>query len=59
MEKLDCFGQGQGHSKISKCKGIAESFTTKLGILMHHYYRPECLSKRFVCCLQGQGHSQE
>ena len=26
---------------------IAESFTTKLGMVMHHY-EPDCLSKRLV-----------
>ena len=35
---------------------IAEPFTTKLGMVMHHY-EPDCLSKRLVCCLQGQGHN--
>ena len=64
-EKLDCYVQGEGHSKISKClwmfcpDGIflhAELFTTILGVVMHHY-EPDCLSKRLVCCLQGEGHS--
>ena len=32
---------------------IAEPFTTKLGMVMHHY-EPDCLSKRLVCCLQNQ-----
>ena len=31
-------------------------FATRLGMMMHHY-EPDCLSKRLVCCLQGQGHS--
>ena len=35
---------------------ITESFTTKLCMLMHHC-GPDCLSKRLVCCLLGQGHS--
>ena len=34
----------------------AEPFTTKPGMVMHHY-QPECSSKRLVCCLQGQGHN--
>ena len=34
-----------------------KQFTTKLGIVMHHY-EPDCLLKRLVCCLQGQGHSE-
>ena len=34
----------------------AEPFTTKLGMMMHHY-EPDCLSKRLVCCVPGQGHS--
>ena len=36
---------------------IAEPFTTKLGMMMHHY-APDCLPKRLVCCPQGQGHSE-
>ena len=32
-----------------------EPFTTILGIVMHHY-EPDCLPKRLVCYLQGQGH---
>ena len=35
---------------------ITEPFTTKLGMVMHHY-EPDCFSKRLLCCLQGQGHS--
>ena len=35
---------------------IAEPFTTKLGMVMHHY-KPDCFSKRMVCCLQDQVHS--
>ena len=59
MEKLDHYVQGQGHSKNEKCQWmfcpgdifyIAESFTTKLGMVMHHY-EPDCHSKRLVCCL--------
>ena len=34
---------------------IGELFTTKLCMVMHHY-EPDCLLKRLVCCLQGQGH---
>ena len=63
IEKLDCCVQGQGHGKISKLNvcpddifWIAEPFTTKLGLVVHHY-EPDCLSKRLVCCLQGQGRS--
>ena len=37
---------------------FAEPFTTKLGMVMR-YYELDCLCKRLVCCLQGQGHSQE
>ena len=36
---------------------IAEPFTAKLGMVMHHY-EPDCLPKRLVCYLQGQGHSE-
>ena len=36
---------------------ITEHFTTKLGMVMHHY-EPDCLPKRLVCCLQGQGHGE-
>ena len=35
----------------------AESFTTKLGMVMHHL-EPEHFSKRLVCHFQGQGHSE-
>ena len=65
MENLDCFFQGQGHSKISKCQRMFAQmilsewlnlFATKLGMVMHHY-EPDCLSKSLVCCLQDQGHS--
>ena len=35
---------------------IAETFIVKLGFVMHHY-KPDCFSKRMVCCLQDQGHS--
>ena len=64
MEKLDCCVQGQGHNrnvKMSMNVGadymfwIAEPFTTKFGMEMHHY-EPDCLSERLVCCLQLQGH---
>ena len=53
MEKLDHCVQGQGHSKISECQWmlvqmiffwITEPFTTKLGMVMHHY-EPDFLSK--------------
>ena len=69
MEKVDCCVQGQGHSKIFKmsmnvnCPGdhdtfwIAESFTTKLSMVILHL-ESDCLPKRLVCCLQGQGHSE-
>ena len=30
---------------------IAEPFTTRLGMVMHHF-EPDCLSKRLVCCLK-------
>ena len=33
------------------------TFTTKLGLVMHHY-GPDCLPIRLVFCLQGQGHSE-
>ena len=36
---------------------IATSLTTKVGMVMHHY-EPDCLPKRLVCYLQGQGHSE-
>ena len=36
---------------------IAEPFTTKLGMVMHHY-EPDCPPKRLVCCLQDQGHNE-
>ena len=36
---------------------ITEPFTTKLGMVMHSY-EPDCLQKWFVCCIQGQGHSE-
>ena len=32
-------------------------FATKLGMVMYHQ-EPDCLPKRLVCCLQGQGHSK-
>ena len=35
----------------------AEPSVIKLGMVMQHY-EPDCLSKRLVCCLQGQGHSE-
>ena len=60
MEKLDCRVHGQSHSKISKCQWmfvwITEPFTTKLCMVMRQH-EPECSAKRFLCCLQGQGHS--
>ena len=64
-EKLDCCVQGQGYDKISKCQlmfvqmiffGSLSLFATRPDVVMH-YYEPDCLSKRLVCCLQGQGHS--
>ena len=36
---------------------ITEPFATKLGTVMHHH-EPDCCSKRSVCGLQGQGHSE-
>ena len=36
---------------------MAEPFTTKLDMVMHHY-EPDRLPKRLVCLLQGQGHSE-
>ena len=33
----------------------AEPFTTEVGMMIHHH-KPECFSKRLVCCLQDQGH---
>ena len=35
----------------------AETFTTKLDMVMHHH-EPDCLSKQLYCCHQGQGHSE-
>ena len=35
----------------------AEPFTIKLCMVRHHH-KPECLSKRLICCLQGQSHSE-
>ena len=57
--------QDQGHSKnfnmsMSVCPDIfriAEPFTTKLGMVMHHH-EPDCHPKRVVCCLHSQGHSE-
>ena len=36
---------------------IIELFTTKDGIVMHHY-EPDCLPKRSIYCFQGQGYSE-
>ena len=35
----------------------AEPFVTKLGMVMRHH-RPSCHTRRLVCYLQGQGHSE-
>ena len=32
-------------------------FPTELGMVLH-YYEPDGLPKRLVCCLQGQGHNE-
>ena len=65
FQKLDCCVQGQGHSNILKCRLMfvqmifsksLNVITTKLGKVMHHY-ELDWLSKRLLCCLQGQGHS--
>ena len=34
-----------------------EHFVTKLGMVMQHH-EPECLVKKIVCCLQGEGDSK-
>ena len=34
---------------------LAEPFAINLGMVMHHR-EPNCLPKRLICCLQGQGH---
>ena len=55
MEKLNSCAPGQGQSIMNECPDIfwiAEPFTTILGMVMHHY-EPDCLSKRWDCCLQG------
>ena len=36
---------------------IANSFATKLGLIVH-YHKPECLMKKLECCVQGQGHGK-
>ena len=33
----------------------ADTLATKLALVVHH--KPECLGKKWVCCVQGQGHS--
>ena len=38
------------------CSHSAESFVTKLGIVVHHH-EPECHVKKMGFYLQGQGHS--
>ena len=35
----------------------AEPFVTKLGIVMHHH-GPECHARKWIFCLQAQGHSK-
>ena len=68
MKNVDCCAQGQGHSKKIICQWmlivcpdgifwIADPFTTKPSVVMHHH-DPDCLPKGLVCCLQGQGHSE-
>ena len=42
---------------LDNISSTAEPFVTKLGMVIHHH-RPECLVRRLVCCLQGQGHSE-
>ena len=63
IEKLDCFVQGQGHSKIWRCQWLSTwyllnhwTFYCHINMVMHHH-EPDCLSKRLICCLQCQGHS--
>ena len=41
---------------LDDISSTVEPFVTKLGMVIHHY-EPDCLSKRFVCCLQDQGHN--
>ena len=36
---------------------FVDSFTTKLGMVMRHH-EPDCLRKRLIFCLQGQGHTE-
>ena len=56
MKKLGCCVQGHGQDSCVQGHGHSKSFTSKLGMVMHRH-EPKCLSKRLVCCLQGQGHS--
>ena len=63
--KSECCVQGQGHSKISKIQWIfvqmisSESLSLLQPnlVLVTHHHEPDCLPKKWVCCLEGQGHT--
>ena len=42
---------------LNDISSTAEPFVTKLGMVMHHH-RPECHARKYICCLQIQGHSE-
>ena len=62
---MDCCGYGQGRRMLknlidASLDGIfwtAESFVTKLSMVIHHH-KLECHAKERGCCFQGHGHSK-
>ena len=43
--------------RLDDITSAAEPSVTKLGMLMEHH-GPKCCSRRFICCLQIQGHKE-
>ena len=48
--------QNSSERSSGDISSTAEPSVSKLDMVMHHY-EPDCLSKRLVFHLQGQGHS--
>ena len=43
--------------QLNDISSTAEAFVTRLGMVMHHY-GPECHARKWICCLQVQGHGE-
>ena len=67
VKRLDCSVLARSRSQeslripvnvqLNNISSTAEAFVTRLGMVTHHH-EPECHARKYICCLQVQGHGE-